>query len=132
MRRIGFAAEGQPRTVLRSGELDVRPPLGIDQAKQDSLRISCAVRHHGRRMDLDAGANSSRIVRDLEPATAEHRSDAVHLDRSEQKAESQEAHLDLRQKKHQKHKIENRENDEKPLKRHNPPPPDQIFMWAAW
>ena len=45
----------------------------------------------------------------------------MHLGRSE-KAESQEADLDLRQQKHQEPEIENSEGDEKSLTLHDLPP----------
>jgi hypothetical protein len=67
---------------------------------------------------LDACPNSSLVVGDLERATAEHRPDVIHLDRSGKKAESQKAHLYLRQQKHQEPEIENGEGDKKPLSFH--------------
>jgi hypothetical protein len=71
-------------------------------------------------MHLDACPNSSLVVGDLERATAEHRPGAIHLDRLGKKAESQKAHLYLRQQKHQKPEIENGKRDKKPLSLHGP------------
>jgi hypothetical protein len=127
MGRVRFAAEDQSRTILRGSEFYVGRPLGIDQAKQDRFWVICAIRQDGRWVQLDACSNSSLVVSDFERATSEHRSDAIHLDRSGKKAEPQEAHLDLRQQKHQESEIENAKGDKKSLNRHDLPP-GQIFI----
>src|SRR5690349_6270621 len=122
MRRIGFAAEGQRRTVFRGRKFYVRPALGVDQAEQDRFRIGCTVRQDGCRVCSDAGSNSSFIVGDLDRSASEYWSGAIHLNRPRKKAPSQEPHLDLREQKHQKSKIENSESSKKPLKGHDVPP----------
>src|SRR5262245_16406475 len=127
---IGFAAESQDRTILRGSEFYVGRPLGINQAKQDRFRVSRAVRQVGSWVHLDACSSSSLVISDLERATSEHRSDAIHLDRSGKKAKSQEAHLDLRQQKHQEAKIENRQGRKKSLNLHDLSP-EQIFIQVA-
>ena len=108
IRALGIAPEQETCTSVRSCQLHSGSAVLIDQPEYHSFRIrkgSIFRVHH------DARSNSSLIVGDLEGATTEHRSDAIHLDRPRKKAPSEKAHLDLRQQKYEEGEVETRERD---------------------
>jgi hypothetical protein len=104
MRWVSLAAECERRAILGRGDFEVGPSLRSDQAKQNGLRVGRTIRQGGCRMKLDVRAHPTLVLRDFERAPPKDRSGIVHLGCSE-KTESQEAHFDVRQQKHQQGKL---------------------------